>query len=67
MPVILRSVQQTNLLPVVFHLVMRTALMDLMSRLNNIHMTHRPELISEEWMHKLTLEQFKPTSAASGF
>ena len=30
-------------------------------------MTHRPELISEEWMHELTLEQFKPTSAVSKF
>ena len=31
-------------------------------------MMHRPELISEELMHELTLElQFRPTSAASGF
>ena len=34
---------------------------------NSKQMTHRPELISEEWMHELTLEQFKPTSAGSGF
>ena len=32
-----------------------------------IQMTHRLEWISAEWMHELTLEQFKPTSAASGF
>ena len=32
-----------------------------------IQMTHRLEWISAEWMHELTLEQFKPTSAANGF
>ena len=32
-----------------------------------IQMTHRLEWISAEWMHELTLETFKPTSAASGF
>ena len=30
-------------------------------------MTHRLEWISADWMHELTLEQFEPTSAASGF
>ena len=33
----------------------------------SIHIMHRPEWICEEWMHKLTLEQFKPKSAASEF
>ena len=30
-------------------------------------MMHRPEWISEEWMHEFTLEQFKPPSTASEF
>ena len=30
-------------------------------------MMHRPELISEEWMHKLTLEQFNPRAQRVGF
>ena len=58
-----------QLLPTLIQLISNVCVSfcDSHSCLNSIQMTHRLEWISAEWMHELTFEQFKPTSAASGF